>query len=258
MPDLKITLIQTPLQWHDRAFNLEMLAQKIEEITEPTDLIILPEMFTTGFSMQAPELAETMNGPSLHWLQNMAKTTGAVITGSLIIQEKNLYYNRLIWMQPDGRYTYYDKKHLFRMARETEIYASGTQKIVVNLKGWKICPLICYDLRFPVWSRNVQNEYDVLLYVANWPAKRSTAWKTLLAARAIENVAYVVGVNRTGEDDNGLEYAGDSMVVNFKGDVLFDATNLEITHTITLHQQEIADFRQSFPTYLDADIFRLE
>ncbi|QNF31676.1 amidohydrolase [Adhaeribacter swui] len=258
MPDLRITLIQTPLQWHDRAFNLEMLAHKIEEITEPTDLIILPEMFTTGFSMQAPELAESMQGPSLHWLQNMAKATGAVITGSLIVMDKDNYYNRLIWMQPDGRYTYYDKKHLFRIAGETEVYAPGTDKLIVELNGLKICPLICYDLRFPVWSRNVQNQYDVLLYVANWPAKRNIAWKTLLAARAIENVAYVVGVNRIGEDDNGHQYSGDSMVINYKGDILFNAADEAITQTITLSQQELMDFRQSFPTHLDADAFRLE
>jgi omega-amidase len=242
MPDLRITLIQTPLQWHDRAFNLEMLAQKIEEITETTDLIILPEMFTTGFSMQAPELAETMNGPTLHWLQNMAKTTGAVITGSLIIEDKNNHYNRLIWMQPDGNYAYYDKKHLFRMAGETQVYAPGTDKLIVNLKGW---------------SRNVQNEYDLLLYVANWPARRNIAWKTLLPARAIENVAYTVGVNRIGEDGNGHEYSGDSMVVNFKGDILFNAADEEITQTITLPQQDLISVRESFPAYLDADLFKI-
>ncbi len=160
-------------------------------------------------------------------------------------------------MRPDGSYAFYDKKHLFRMAGETQVYAAGTRKLVVNLKGWKICPLICYDLRFPVWSRNVQNEYDLLLYVANWPAKRDTAWKTLLPARAIENVAYVAGVNRVGDDDNGHLYNGDSMVVNFKGDILFSAGNEERTQTITLNRQELEDFRQSFPAYLDADAFTI-
>jgi len=257
MQDLNITLIQTPLYWHDRALNLEMLAHKIEEINQPTDLIIIPEMFTTGFSMQAPELAETMYGPTLLWLQNMAAAANAVITGSLIIKEGQNYYNRLIWMQPDGSYSYYDKKHLFRMAGETQVYSTGTRKLIVNLKGWKICPLVCYDLRFPVWSRNVQNEYDLLLYVANWPAKRDTAWKTLLPARAIENVAYAAGVNRVGDDGNGHLYNGDSMVVNFKGEILFSAENDECTKTITLSYQELEDFRKSFPAYLDADAFTI-
>ncbi|QMU30594.1 amidohydrolase [Adhaeribacter radiodurans] len=257
MQNLTITFIQTPLYWHDRALNLEMLAHKIEEINQPTDLIILPEMFTTGFSMQAPELAETMYGPTLLWLQNMAAATKAVITGSLIIKEGENYFNRLIWMPPDGNYAYYDKKHLFRMAGETQVYAAGARKLIVTLKGWKVCPLICYDLRFPVWSRNVQNEYDLLLYVANWPAKRDIAWKTLLPARAIENVAYVAGVNRIGDDGNGHLYNGDSMVVNFKGAILFSAGSKESTQTITLNRQELEDFRKSFPAYLDADDFTI-
>ena len=257
MEDLKITLLQTPLYWHDRSLNLEMLADKIEAVTESIDLIVLPEMFTTGFTMQAPAHAEPMNGPTLHWLKNMATTTGAIVTGSLIISEDNKYYNRLIWMLPDGSYYYYDKKHLFRMAGEDTIYASGSGKLIVDLKGWHICPMICYDLRFPVWSRNINNEYDLLLYVANWPEKRSTAWKSLLQARAIENIAYVAGVNRIGEDDNGHSYSGDSSIISYKGNILFTAADQECTQTLTLNYDELQKFRQSFPTYLDADLFTL-
>lgn len=257
MQDLTITLLQTPLHWHDRSLNLEMFAQKIEALSEPTDLIVLPEMFTTGFTMQAPQLAEPMSGPTLHWLRNMSAATGAVITGSLIISEGGKYYNRLIWMLPNGTYSYYDKKHLFRMADEMQVYAAGTGKLIVNLKGWNICPLICYDLRFPVWSRNVQKEYDLLLYVANWPEKRKTAWKSLLQARAIENVAYVAGLNRVGEDGNGHTYSGDTMAIDYKGDILFTETHQECTKTITISHQELEDFRLSFPAHLDADSFSL-
>lgn len=257
MPDLTITLIQTPLHWHERALNLEIIAQKIEALPTPTDLIILPEMFTTGFTMQAPALAEPMSGPTLPWLKNMAAATGAAITGSLIIEEAGKYYNRLVWMPPDGRYTYYDKKHLFRMAGEPQVYAAGTKREIVTWRGWRICPLICYDLRFPVWSRNVQNEYDLLLYVANWPAPRSTAWKSLLPARAVENCAYVAGVNRVGEDGHGHAYAGDSMVINYQGEVLIPPTDEEYNPTVTLSYQELVSFRESFPVYLDADAFTL-
>jgi predicted amidohydrolase len=258
MSDLTITLLQTLLHWHDRALNLEMFAQKIESITEPTDLIILPEMFTTGFTMQAPEMAETMGGPTVHWLRNIAAAANAVVTGSLIITEKGKYYNRLVWMRPDGSYESYDKRHLFRMAGETEVYAGGTERLIVDLKGWRICPLICYDLRFPVWSRNGQSAYDLLLYVANWPAARNNAWKTLLPARAIENIAYVAGVNRVGEDGHGHSYSGDSMVVDFKGTVLWSQAEEEYTLTITLSYQELADFRTRFPAHLDADTFTLQ
>ncbi|GEO02573.1 nitrilase family protein [Adhaeribacter aerolatus] len=257
MQDLSVTLVQTALHWHDAAANREMLAQKLAGLTEATDLIVLPEMFTTGFSMEAPHLAEKPDGPTLAWLQEQAAIHKAVITGSLITEENGQYFNRLIWMRPDGSFTNYDKRHLFRMAGEHQVYTAGTARLIVTLNGWRICPLVCYDLRFPVWSRNIGPDYDLLLYVANWPAKRSLAWKTLLPARAIENLAYVAGVNRVGEDGKSIVYTGDSAAYGPTGEVIWQQSHAEAVETIKLSPEALQAYRQSFPAYLDADSFLL-
>lgn len=258
MQDLKISIVQSPLHWESPAANLAMLEEKIWRHSDLGDLIILPEMFSTGFSMNAASLAEPMNLTSFKWMRQMAAQTGAVVTGSLIIKDKDAYYNRLIWMQPDGNYQYYDKRHLFRMAGEHEVYSSGNKPLIVTLKGWRIMPLVCYDLRFPVWSRNQGNVYDLLIYVANWPEARSQAWKTLLPARAIENVSYVAGVNRIGQDGKGISYSGDSGVFNMKGDLLSDFGDQDIIRTISLSATDLQSFREKFPAFLDGDRFIIE
>ncbi|SFD03816.1 Carbon-nitrogen hydrolase [Spirosoma endophyticum] len=257
-----------------------MLEEKLFNLPEPTDLIVLPEMFTTGFTMAAQAVAEPMNLTTFRWIRQMAAQTGAIVTGSYVVKENGHFFNRLIWMQPDGQFDTYDKRHLFRMAGEDAIYTAGTRRLVKEWKGWRICPLICYDLRFPVWSRNNASldsnpgqvtkepnqsssfDYDLLLYVANWPAARRNAWNVLLQARAIENLSYVVGVNRVGEDGNrdggpGHLYTGDSTVIDFKGDVLFRHSDTEIIHQQTLSLDELRAFREKFPANLDADSFTL-
>ena len=258
MQDLTITLVQTPLFWKNSGANLAMLEEKLWQIKVQSDLIILPEMFTTGFSMEAAELAEPMNLTAFKWMKQMAAQTKAVITGSVIIKEGDKFYNRLIWMEPNGSYDVYDKRHLFRMAGEDKVYKAGTRKIIKEIKGWKICPLVCYDLRFPVFSRNRENEYDLLIYVANWPAVRSVAWKTLLRARAIENIAYVAGVNRIGTDGNDLPYSGDSAVIGPVGEYIEELNDREEVKTVTLSAEHLSTFRQKFPAYLDSDSFELE
>ncbi|MVM39912.1 amidohydrolase [Spirosoma sp. HMF3257] len=260
---MNITLLQTELYWHDPVANRAMLEEHIFTLSEPTDLIVLPEMFTTGFTMDARAVAEPMNLTTFRWLKQMAAQTGAVVTGSYVVQEKGNYFNRLIWMQPDGQFDTYDKRHLFRMAGEDKVYTAGTRRIVKEWKGWRICPLICYDLRFPVWNRNhptdsTDFDYDLLLYVANWPAVRRNPWNILLQARAIENLSYVVGVNRVGTDHAGHLYSGDSAVIDFKGDVLFRQSDTEIIHHQTLSLDELRAFREKFPANLDADGFSLE
>jgi len=257
--DLKITLVQTSLAWEDVDANLAAFSQKLAGL-EPssTDVIVLPEMFTTGFTMNASGVAETMDGKAIKWLANMASQKKCVITGSLVIKENGNYYNRLIWMCPDGTYEVYDKRHTFRMAEENKTYASGNKKLVVELNGWKICPMICYDLRFPVWSRNT-GDYDCLIYVSNWPERRSYAWRHLLIGRAIENQAYVVGVNRIGYDGNGIDYPGYSVALSPKGEPLSNISpNIDTIETVTLSYKELEDFRREFPVALDADKFNIE
>lgn len=271
MNDLKISLIQADLHWENIDENLNMFSQKISAITETTDLIVLPEMFSTGFSMSPSIFAEPMSGKTVKWMAERASEKKCVVTGSFICEENGKYFNRLLWMKPDGTYTTYDKRHLFRMANEDDHYSAGENKIIVELKGWKICPLICYDLRFPVWSRNYkgkeesqkskeknnpQYEYDILIYVANWPERRNHPWKTLLVARAIENQCYVVGLNRVGADGNKIEHSGDSAVINAKGEIISNIkSNQESTETVTLSFSELDNFRKSFPAILDADDF---
>ena len=266
MIPLKISLIQSSLHWEDPKANCQALAQKINQL-KSTDLIILPEMFTTGFSMASTKLSEKMDGSSVHWMRSMAAKSDAVICGSLIIKEASRYYNRLIWMRPDGSYDHYDKRHLFRMADEDQHFSSGQKKLIVELKGWKICPLICYDLRFPVWSRNTFNTdrktyshpaYDLLIYVANWPAPRATAWSKLLLARAIENQVYVAGVNRIGKDGNDVGYIGGSVIVDAKGEAIWEAgEGTEEAITLEINKESLNAFRKKFPLGMDADNFRL-
>ena len=240
-----------------------MLEEKIWQLEEPTDLIVLPEMFNTGFTNEAVALAEPMNSRTFRWMRQMAAQTQAVLIGSYIVREQNNFYNRLLWMEPDGTFAYYDKRHLFRMSEEHTIFTPGRHRLIRSWKNWRICPLICYDLRFPVWSRNVTIDtedlsYDLLLYVANWPAVRSQTWLTLLQARAIENVSYAVGVNRIGKDGNQVAYNGHSAVVNFQGDVLADEGDQEVMKTQTLSLDELKTFREKFPVHQDADRFSLD
>ena len=264
---MNVTLLQPNLYWHDPVANRAMLEERIFVLPEQTDLIVLPEMFTTGFTMDARAVAEPMNLTTFRWLRQMATQTGAVVTGSYVVRDGSAFYNRLIWMQPDGEFDVYDKRHLFRMAGEDAIYTAGTRRIIKEWKGWRICPLICYDLRFPVWSRNTDFSpsasthiaptfaYDLLLYVANWPAPRRNAWNVLLQARAIENLSYVVGVNRVGNDGNQQMYTGDSAVIDFNGDVLFRQSDAEVVYQQTLSLDDLQTFRSQFPANLDADEF---
>ena len=244
-----------------------MFSEKISSIKEETDLIVLPEMFSTGFTMNNKAMAETMKSKTAEWIRKTAKEKNCVVTGSLIIEEKKKYYNRLIWMMPDGKYKTYDKRHLFRYAGEEKYYAAGKKKLIVELNGWKICPLVCYDLRFPVWSRNkissqkskVKSDYDLLLYVANWPERRNHPWKTMLMARAMENQAYVVGVNRVGNDGNNIYHSGDSAAINFKGEILSKTkAHEESVETITLSRKDLDDWRKTFPAWMDADKFSVD
>lgn len=254
---LTLTLLQSELHWHNPAANLAMFEEKIWKIDQKTDLIILPEMFTTGFSMEAATFAEPMNLTTFKWMKQMASQTGAVLTGSYIVKDQGNYYNRLLWMQPDGEYKFYDKRHLFRLAGEEKHYTAGKKKIILQWKGWRICPLICYDLRFPVWSRNTDSAFDLLIYVANWPIPRANAWKILLQARAIENQCFVAGVNRVGKDGKEHLYSGDTSLIDFKGEILYQKSNDEDMVTLTLQKDELDLFRGKFPFYKDADRFEI-
>lgn len=260
--NLKITLIQSELHWENADKNLAMFSQKIDDISEPTDIIILPEMFNTGFSMESEKLAETMNGKSVKWMKEMANKSNAVIVGSLIIEEHEKYYNRLIWADPEGDLHTYNKRHLFRMADEHEHFNAGNDLLIVHYKGWRFCPLICYDLRFPVWSRNIDENgntaYDCAIYIANWPATRKVPWSKLLEARAIENQCYVIGLNRVGQDGKQIAYSGNSAVINPKGEVISTFPEYEnSTQTITISLNELNDFREKFPVGMDADRFKI-
>lgn len=253
---LRITLVQSDLAWQDPPANRRRLAARFRGLAGHTDLVVLPEMFSTGFSMDAQALAEGMDGPTVGWLREEAAALGCVITGSLIVREGGHCYNRLVWARPDGTLEHYDKRHLFRIAGEHDHYAAGTRRVVVEIKGWRLCPLICYDLRFPAWSRN-RGDYDALLYVANWPQRRAAAWSILLRARAIENQSYVAGVNRTGRDGNGVTYLGDSVALDFLGQPLSSEGGGERVETAVLDLESLQAYRRSFPVHLDADRFEL-
>ncbi|PWJ44512.1 amidohydrolase [Sediminitomix flava] len=254
---LKVALVQTNLYDLKIGANLAMLEELFWEIEDDTDLILLPEMFTTGFHQEAAQLAEPMNLTTSKWMLQMAKLKNAVIMGSFPVKEKEGVFNRLLVMNPDGSYKYYDKRHLFRMADEDKTFSEGKEKLIVEVEGWKICPLICYDLRFPVWSRNCGNEYDILVYLANWPAPRVEAWDTLLKARAIENLSYCIGVNRTGQDMNMVAYNGHSVVVSPKGNALNELYDKEQIISVSLHRKDLDGLREKFPAHLDADKFTI-
>lgn len=260
MQTLHFTLIQTNLFWEDRKANLAMLEKKILGITEKTEIVVLPEMFSTGFSMQPKLLAETMQGETISWMKKMAETKKIILTGSVIIEEKGQYFNRLLWVLPNGSMGYYDKRHLFAFAGEDQQYTAGNKRLIAQVKGWKINLQVCYDLRFPVWGRQQNTdspEYDVLLYVANWPERRAHAWKSLLTARAIENQCYVVGLNRVGEDGNGIYYSGDSMVLDSLGTTLYYKQHEEDVCTIILEKETLIQVREKFPFWKDADHFKI-
>jgi omega-amidase len=270
---MHLTLIQPDLYWHDPVANRAMLEEQIFALPQRTDLIVLPEMFTTGFTMAARAVAEPMGLTTTRWLRQMAAQTNAAITGSYVVQEltgplAGKFVNRLVWMEPDGTMATYDKRHLFRMGGEDEIYTAGHERLIRHWRGWRICPLICYDLRFPVWSRNGPTGnseaadsdglmYDLLLYVANWPDARRQVWNTLLQARAIENGSYVAGVNRVGTDGSGLTYAGESAVIDYKGEVQWRQADTEAIHQTTLSLPDLHAFRTKFPAHLDADRFEI-
>ncbi len=262
MSTLTITIIQSDLHWEDRKANLRMFEEKIRSIKEKTEVVLLPEMFSTGFSMKPEVLAENMNGETVQWMKKVAAENKIILAGSVIIEEDDHFYNRLIWMLPNGKYGVYDKRHRFAFAGEDEHYTAGNKRLIASVKGWRINLLVCYDLRFPVWARQSSGEdgleYDVLVYVANWPERRVHAWKTLLQARAIENQCYVVGVNRVGDDGNEIHYTGESMVIDPLGEVLYQKKDEEDIFTITLDKTQLDTIREKFPFWKDADRFNLE
>ena len=265
MQPLNITIIQTDLHWENKSDNLKMLEEKIKNISDRTELVVLPEMFSTGFSMKTNELAESMAGETVEWMKRIAAEKKIILTGSLIIKEGENYYNRLIWMLPTGEYGSYDKRHLFGFGKEDQHYCAGSKRLIAQAKGWKINLQVCYDLRFPVWARQAPSpseraggevaEFDLLIYVANWPERRSHAWKTLLTARAIENQCYVVGVNRVGKDGNDIYHSGNSMIIDPLGEVLYHKADEEDIFTITLDKEHLQKIRNQFPFLKDADGF---
>lgn len=255
---MKISIVQSQLEWENKAANLQNFEKKLAPLEGQTDVVVLPEMFTTGFSMNAAALAEPMSGDTIRWLKRQSKKLRAAIVGSFICSERGKFFNRLVWMQPDGKHFFYDKKHLFGLAGESKIYDSGKKKLVVEWCGLRICPMICYDLRFPVWSRNrAADAYDLLIYVANWPAPRIHHWSSLLPARAIENQSWVVGVNIVGADGNGMEYVGGSAIIDHAGRQICQIVGQEATATAEISKREIMDFRAKLPFLADADEFRL-
>jgi predicted amidohydrolase len=269
MSGLTITIIQSHLHWEDKASNLQMFEEKIKGIKERTEVVMLPEMFNTGFSMRPGQLAESMEGETVQWMKRVAKQRGIILTGSLIIEEQGNFYNRLVWMLPNGQHGVYDKRHRFAYAGEDAQFAAGTKRLIASVKGWRINLLVCYDLRFPVWARQQVDtvndlpeaeeefEYDVLVYVANWPERRIHAWNTLLQARAIENQCYTIGVNRVGKDGNDIAYNGNSMIVDPLGEVIYSKANDEDVFTFTLTKEKLNDVRSRFPFLRDADSFQI-
>lgn len=258
MKKLRTTIIQSELHWENADANRAMFSEKIQKLKDKTDLIILPEMFTTGFSMNAAKLSEEKNGATVNWMISEAKKNDCAITGSVIISENGNFYNRLFFVFPDGSYKKYDKKHTFTLAKENETYQAGTERLVVEYKGWKICPLVCYDLRFPVWARNTE-DYDVLIYVANWPEKRILAWDTLLRARAIENMCYCIGVNRIGQDGNGHNYIGHSAIYDVLGKQVSQSNfESDFIETSTLDMEDLQSNRKHLQFLNDRDTFTLK
>jgi omega-amidase len=253
---MKVALIQASLVWENPEANRVYFEKKINAI-DGVDLIVLPEMFTTGFTMEPAKVAETMQGETVLWMQSLAKAKNAAITGSVVIEENANYYNRMLFVFPSGEIQHYDKRHLFTLAGEDKVYTRGIQKLIVDYLGWKICPFVCYDLRFPVFSRNT-DDYDLLIYVASWPKTRINAWDTLIKARAIENMSYAIGVNRVGEDDNGYEYTGHSQLVDYLGDYLIEPKQNEGILLATLDKSKMIEVRKKLDFLSDKDIFDIK
>lgn len=253
---MKIALLQSNLLWENPKANIDHFTNQINRLTERVELIVLPEMFTTGFTINPANCSETMDGEVMQWMKNIAQEKQVAITGSLIIKEQNTYFNRLIFVYPNGVYKYYNKRHLFSLTGEDKIYHKGTEKIIIDYLGWKICPLICYDLRFPVFSRNVEN-YDILIYIANWPNERIQAWNVLLKARAVENLSYIIGVNRTGEDQNKLVYPGYSQAIDPLGNYLIEPYEKEMCKIVNLDKEKLQEIRSKLNFLDDKDEFAL-
>jgi len=253
---MKIALIQTVLSWENPSENRASLQEMITSISQYVDLIVLPEMFTSGFTMNPHKVAETMQGETISWLKELARTKNCAITGSLVIQENGKYFNRLVFVFPSGEIQHYDKRHLFTLAGEDKVYTSGSEKLIVNYKGFKICPLICYDLRFPVFARNVE-DYDVLIYVANWPKPRVNAWDILLKARAVENMSYVIGVNRIRTDNNNLDYVGHSQAVDFLGNYIQEPQENQDVFIVELDKEAMLETREKLAFLNDKDSFTI-
>ena len=259
MSSLRVSLVQQPLAWHDPQANRARFEELLLPLAGHTDLVVLPETFTTGFSMEVERIGEPAGGATSAWLRRLAAALDAVVTGSVITLEGGSYYNRLLWASPAGELRQYDKRHLFRMGGEHQHFTPGRSAWSIAWRGFRICPLVCYDLRFPVFSRRrAELDYELLLYVANWPAARADAWRQLLRARAIENQAYVVGVNRVGADGRGVPYAGDSAAIDFLGRTLADAGEVAALLTVELSAAPLAAYREGFPAHRDADRFTLE
>ena len=261
MSNLIITTIQAALHWENKEANLQMLEEKIASIKNKTHVVILPEMFSTGFSMNPEALAENMDGVTVQWMKKTAAASKIILTGSVIIKEDENYFNRMVWMLPSGEFVCYDKRHLFAYGGEDKQYTAGKKRCIVSVNGWKINLAVCYDLRFPVWARQQDSgdgyEYDLLICVANWPDRRSHAWKILLQARAIENQCYVVGVNRVGSDGNNLNYSGDSMVIDSLGKVLYQKENEEDVFTMELEKEPMQEIREKLPFWRERDEFNI-
>ncbi|UBD18273.1 amidohydrolase [Bacteroides salyersiae] len=258
MHPLKISIVQTDIAWENKQENLRMLREKLHALRGTTEIVVLPEMFSTGFTMKSRELAEPVSGITVRILKELAADFQLALCGSFICSERSNYYNRAFFITPEGEEFYYDKRHLFRMGNEAEYFSAGNNKLIISYRGWNICLLVCYDLRFPVWSRNVNNEYDLLIYMASWPQARRLAWDTLLCARALENMCYVCGVNRIGVDGNKLIYNGGSVVFSAKGEVLASVPDGEEgIETVSLSLISLQQLRDKFPVWKDADAFRL-
>lgn len=253
MQDLNVTLVQADLVWEDISANLARFDEALDTLSDKTDLIVLPEMFSTGFTMAAASQAEDMEGRAVQWIRQKSRQKAVDVVGSVIIRADGKFYNRLLWARPDGALLTYDKRHLFRMAGEEKVYCAGNKLLTISLKGWRIRPFICYDLRFPAWTRNIGNAYDVAVFVANWPERRSVHWQKLLVARAIENQCFVVGVNRVGTDGNGFDFSGDSAVIDPLGVDLLTLRYVPGIHTVSLSAQTLLTYRKEFPAWMDAD-----
>ncbi len=254
---LQVAIFQLDLVWEDPLANRLKIDEWLKTTDEKTDIVFLPEMFSTGFSMNVSELAEPMDGEIIRWMKVRSKAHQLALCGSLIIQEDGNYFNRLVFVEPSGEIQFYNKRHLFTMGNEESHFEPGTERLIITYKGWRICPLICYDLRFPVWARN-RNEYDILVYSANWPQSRTEVWSTLLKARSIENQAYVVGANRVGTDGNSIGYSGNSQLIDSKGNVLSTIEeNSEGIVSAQFSYSELIKFRSDFPVLNDADSFSM-